>query len=143
MEKIYTDGACSGNPGKGGFSAVRLKGTEVVEVIHDREAQTTNNRMELRGFIAGLEMAEATCNKCEIHVDSEYVLKGITTWVKSWRKNGWKTSTGDDVKNRDLWEKADALYRENKNNLRVVKVKGHSGDVGNDLADKYAVQAMN
>lgn len=139
---IYTDGACSGNPGRGGFSAVVVKDGKAINVVTGSDTDTTNNRMELNGFIAGLELAAAEKKKTSIHVDSRYVTDGITNWVNGWRKNGWKTSSGSPVKNQDLWEKADALYRPNKSRIKVIKVKGHSGDLGNELADQYAVRAI-
>lgn len=131
---IYTDGACRGNPGPGGWGAVlRYKG--VSKELYGGEAQTTNNRMELMAAIQALEALNRDC-KVLVHTDSTYVLKGITEWLPNWKMRGWKTADRKPVKNEDLWRRLDAAITRHKIEWRWVK--GHSGEDGNELADKLA-----
>ena len=131
---VHTDGACSGNPGPGGWGAIlAFNGTR--KELSGGEAETTNNRMELMGAIAALESLKRPC-KVEMHVDSAYVKDGITKWIHGWKRNGWKTADKKPVKNTELWQRLDALR-----DLHAVEwrwVKGHSGDPGNERADLLA-----
>nr|WP_226984192.1 ribonuclease HI [Halothermothrix orenii] len=132
--KVYTDGACSGNPGPGGYAAVILnQGQE--RVVAGYEDETTNNRMELRAVIEALkEIKEGR----EVHVysDSSYIINGMKSWIDDWKKRGWKTSSNKPVSNKDLWLKLDNLS--SKFNIKFKKVKGHSGDEYNEKADSLA-----
>ena len=136
MKKItvYTDGACSGNPGPGGWGAV-LKFNGNVKEISGGEDATTNNRMEMMAVIKALESLKEPCD-VELYTDSEYVKNGITSWIKKWVKNGWMTASKKEVKNRDLWEKIYSLTSEHTINWRWVK--GHSGDPDNERCDLLA-----
>lgn len=133
--EIYTDGGCSGNPGPGGWAFVLSSG-EARTARSGGEANTTNNRMELRAIIEALKEAEARAPgaSVEIKTDSQYVKNGITTWIKSWKKNGWRTADKKPVKNQELWEKLDAV------NARVKPVfswvKGHAGVELNEVCDQ-------
>lgn len=132
---MYTDGACKGNPGKGGWGVLlRYKGVE--KQLYGGEAMTTNNRMELMAVIQGL--SALTRPACDVHVfsDSRYVLSGITEWMPNWKKKGWKTAAKKPVVNEDLWRQLDALAQQH--NIRWEWVKGHSGHVENELADALA-----
>lgn len=144
--KIYTDGACSGNPGPGGWAAVVYDGNQTT-VLRGHEPNTTNNRMELIGMITALakalELCEAECtNTFELYSDSAYVVNAINChWVESWRYNGWKTTRGDPVKNIDLWKQCSGLLaalRKAQVEFTIHKVKGHAGDPLNEYADKIA-----
>ncbi len=131
---VYTDGACKGNPGRGGWGAW-LKTGEHQKELCGGEALTTNNRMELTAVIEALGSLKRTCD-VTVHTDSEYVRKGITEWIHGWKQRGWKTADKKPVKNTDLWQRLDALR-----NLHQVEwrwVKGHSGDPGNERADALA-----
>ena len=133
--KIYTDGSCNPNPGIGGWGYVMLEdGKDPVEVFGgDRE--TTNNKMELMAAVMALKALESR-TQVTIYTDSQYVRKGITNWIKGWKRNGWKTSTRQPVKNQDLWQMLDESCG---NHLITWKwVKGHNGNAGNELADKLA-----
>lgn len=131
---IYTDGACKGNPGVGGWGALlRVKGRE--RELFGGEAHTTNNRMELMGAIAALEALTRHC-EVRLHTDSKYVLQGITEWLAGWKRAGWKTSSKKPVKNEDLWRRLDALVVQHK--IEWIWVKGHSGHAGNESADVLA-----
>ena len=130
----YTDGACSGNPGPGGWGVLLIDGESETE-LKGGEAETTNNRMELMAAMKALETA-ADGAPVTIYTDSQYVKNGVTDWIKSWKKNGWKTAAKKPVKNRDLWEELDALA-----NARPVTwkwVKGHAGHPENERADALA-----
>ena len=132
--ELYTDGACKGNPGPGGWGALlRFKGVE--RELHGGERQTTNNRMELTAVIEGLETLKRPCS-VRIVTDSQYVKQGITQWIARWRRNGWRTASKQPVKNRDLWERLDAALRRH----RVVWewVRGHAGHPENERADQLA-----
>ncbi|MGR8979512.1 MAG: ribonuclease HI [Gammaproteobacteria bacterium] len=131
---IYTDGACRGNPGPGGWGVVlNYKGK--VKELYGGEHETTNNRMELIAAIMGLEALKKQC-KVEINTDSKYVLQGITQWMANWKKKGWKTSGNKPVKNEDLWRRLDAALQ--GHSVEWKWVKGHSGHAGNDRADALA-----
>jgi len=132
--EIFTDGACRGNPGEGGWGAViRFNGHE--KLLSGGEFETTNNRMELMAAIEGLE---SLTRACEVHLttDSQYVRKGITEWMDSWKKRGWKTAAKKPVKNQDLWQKLDQATQ--RHNIQWFWVKGHAGHEGNEMADELA-----
>ncbi|MDD5228592.1 MAG: ribonuclease HI [Methylococcales bacterium] len=131
---IYTDGACRGNPGKGGWGVIlRYKGT--IKELHGGERDTTNNRMELMAAIAALEALKKPC-VVQLHIDSKYVLDGITKWLPNWKKAGWKTAAKKPVKNEDLWRRLDTAIQPHAIDWRWVK--GHSGNLGNERADALA-----
>ena len=131
---IHTDGACSGNPGPGGWGVILdYNGTR--KELSGGEALTTNNRMELMAAIMALESLKRPC-PVEMHVDSQYVKDGITKWIHGWKRNGWKTADRKPVKNQDLWMRLDAAAASHKVDWRWVK--GHSGHAENDRADALA-----
>lgn len=132
---IYTDGGCSGNPGPGGWSFVLRMPTNEEILGSGGEANTTNNRMELRAVIASLEEAErrAPGASVVVNTDSQYVKNGITTWIASWKRNGWRTSDKKPVKNRELWEELDAVAARVKPTFKWVK--GHAGVDDNERCD--------
>ena len=131
---IYTDGACSGNPGPGGWGVVmRWQGTE--KEMYGAEPLTTNNRMELMAAIQALEALQRPA-KVRLHTDSRYLLDGITKWIKGWQLNGWKTAARKPVKNDDLWLRLVEAMR--PHDISWVWVKGHAGDPGNERADALA-----
>lgn len=132
---IYTDGACKGNPGSGGWGAVLEYGGSHRLHLAGGEPETTNNRMELKAAIEGLKALKEPCNVLVV-VDSQYVMKGVQQWINGWKRNGWKTAAGQPVKNQDLWIILDALT--DKHQIRWQWVKGHSGHPGNELADRLA-----
>ena len=133
---IYTDGACSGNPGPGGWAAVLMFG-ELRKEISGGEAATTNNRMELMATIMALKNLKEPC-EVALYTDSKYVLQGFTEWLPGWIRKGWKTADKKDVKNVDLWQ---ALVEAAKpHHINWVWVKGHSGDTHNDRVDELAVE---
>ena len=142
--KIYTDGACLGNPGPGGWAAVILKENEKKEIFGG-EKLTTNNRMELTAAIKALEYCNSekekqpSLNNLIIFTDSIYVKEGITVWINNWEKNNWKTSDKKNVKNIDLWKKLKELA--NSNQVEWHWIKGHSENPMNDLADELAKKA--
>ena len=136
--KIYTDGACSGNPGKGGWAAIILDGKNQSS-ISGSENKTTNNRMELMAPIMALKKIKIK-SEITIYTDSRYVKDGITEWIKKWKLNNWKSSNKKPVKNKDLWIKLDGLCE--KNNVSWKWVKGHSTNKYNNLADELATQAI-
>ncbi|TAE80359.1 MAG: ribonuclease HI [Alphaproteobacteria bacterium] len=131
---IYTDGACSGNPGKGGWGAWLRYGDQDRELCGG-EANTTNNRMELMGAIQALKALKEPC-KVQLYTDSQYVQKGITEWIVGWKRNGWKNSKKEPVKNADLWQ--DLLAACATHEVEWKWVRGHNGDVGNERADALA-----
>lgn len=135
---IYTDGACSGNPGPGGWGAVLLHRNNKKE-ISGGEKETTNNRMELIAAIEALKSIKKDY-QIEVYTDSRYVMDGILSWINNWKKNGWKTANKKPVKNADLWKELDEL--KNKYNIKWNWVKGHSGHEYNDIADKLAIDAI-
>ena len=131
---IYTDGACSGNPGRGGWGAVlRWNGTE--KELHGGDPQTTNNRMELMAAISALEALNRP-SQVRLHTDSKYLLDGITKWIAGWQRNGWRTSAKQPVKNADLWRRLTEAT--SRHEVTWTWVKGHAGDPGNERADALA-----
>ncbi len=131
---IYTDGACKGNPGPGGWGAWLRSGSHEKELFGG-EPGTTNNRMELTAVIEALASLKRSC-RIKLYTDSEYVRKGMTEWIQGWQRRGWKTADGKPVKNVELWQRLDALRK-----LHEVEwhwVKGHAGDPGNERADALA-----
>ena len=136
--EIYTDGACRGNPGPGGWAATLELGEHLRE-LSGAEAATTNNRMELTAVIRALEALKRS-SPLIIHTDSEYVRRGITEWIGGWKARGWKTADKKPVKNRDLWERLDELSQQHDIEWRWVK--GHSGVPGNERVDQLANAAI-
>ncbi|MGY0611971.1 MULTISPECIES: ribonuclease HI [unclassified Luteimonas] len=132
--EVHTDGACLGNPGPGGWAALLRYGAQERELVGG-ELLSTNNRMELMAAIVALETLTEAC-KVTLHTDSQYVRQGITQWMANWVRRGWKTSGGDPVKNRDLWERLHAAAGRHTIDWRWVK--GHSGDPGNERVDDLA-----
>ena len=135
---IYTDGACSGNPGPGGWGAILMQGEHRKEIFGG-EADTTNNRMELLAAISALEALKRK-SAVSLHTDSNYVKNGITGWIHGWKKNGWKTADKKPVKNVELWQRLDALTQHY--DVAWYWVKGHAGHVENERADELARQGM-
>lgn len=135
---IYTDGACKGNPGPGGWGAWLSSGGHDKELFGG-ERETTNNRMELTAPIEALASLKRSCDVV-VYLDSEYVRKGITEWITNWQRRGWKTADGKPVKNADLWQRLDALRKLHHVEWRWVK--GHAGDPGNERADMLANQGV-
>lgn len=138
MKKIslYTDGACSGNPGNGGYAAILIY-NGIEKEICGGERDTTNNRMEILAVIKGLESLKEAC-EVTVYSDSQYVVGAINQgWINGWRKNGWKTSSKSPVKNQDLWQRLCALIEKHK--VEFVKVKGHSDNEYNNRCDVLAV----
>ncbi|MBC7378972.1 MAG: ribonuclease HI [Burkholderiaceae bacterium] len=134
--EIYTDGACKGNPGPGGWG-VLLKSGDTVKELYGGELGTTNNRMELLAVIEALTALKRPC-AVTLHVDSQYVLKGITEWIAGWKAKGWRTAARQPVKNVDLWQRLDALVAGGGHKLDWRWVRGHDGDPGNERADALA-----
>ena len=136
--EIYTDGACRGNPGPGGWGALlRYKDTE--KMLKGGEQNTTNNRMELQAAISALESLSQSCSVLLV-TDSRYLMDGVQSWLANWKKRGWKTSNKKPVKNEDLWRKLDELTSQHEIDWRWVK--GHSGHAENELADQLANEAI-
>ena len=135
---IYTDGACSGNPGPGGWGAVMISGAHERELCGG-EPGTTNNRMELMAAIQALEALTKPC-KVELHTDSQYVQKGIHEWIHSWKRRGWLTADKKPVKNDDLWKRLDAARLRHEVDWRWVK--GHAGHELNERADELAREGL-
>lgn len=136
--EIWTDGACSGNPGPGGWGAILIAGTTEKD-LSGGEALTTNNRMELMAAISALEALKRPCT-VDLHTDSEYLRNGITKWMFGWKRNGWRTADKKPVKNQDLWERLDAAIT--RHEIRWHWVKGHAGNELNERADLLARQGM-
>lgn len=137
--RAYTDGACRGNPGPGGWGVVLETGAGAARELRGAAARTTNNRMELQAVIAALEALPAGA-AVEVVTDSEYVMKGITEWIGRWKRNGWRTAGRRAVRNRDLWQNLDRLAAVREVAWRWVR--GHSGVAGNERADALANQAI-
>ena len=137
--EIFTDGACSGNPGPGGWAAIlRHKGTTMAgreRELSGGDPATTNNRMELMAVISALEALTRPC-RVKLHTDSKYVLDGATRWIHGWKKNGWRTADKKPVKNVELWQRLDEVH--NGHQVKWVWVKGHSGHPENERADQLA-----
>ena len=136
--QIFTDGACSGNPGPGGWGAV-LRSGDIERELSGGEPETTNNRMELMAAISALEALKRPC-RVELYTDSNYVKDGITCWIHKWRRNGWRTADRKPVKNTDLWQRLDMLMGIHEVDWRWVR--GHAGHVENERADQLARDAM-
>ena len=132
--EIYTDGACRGNPGPGGWG-VLLRSGRAERELHGGESHTTNNRMELTAAIEGLATLKRPC-RVALYTDSEYLRKGITEWLSGWKRNGWRTSARKPVKNQDLWERLDREVA--RHEVKWHWVKGHSGHPENERADQLA-----
>jgi ribonuclease HI len=133
--EIFTDGACSGNPGAGGWGAI-LRYKDVEKELSGGEENTTNNRMELMAVISALSALKTVCN-ISLYTDSKYVMCGVTEWMPNWKQNGWRTSNKKkDVKNIDLWQKLDELAQ--KHEIRWIWVKGHAGHAENERCDALA-----
>jgi ribonuclease HI len=137
IQSIYTDGACTGNPGPGGWAAVVYFTDGSLHEIGGSAAQTTNNRMEMQAAIAALQLIAESCpsSPVTLHTDSEYLINGVTKWVKGWKKKGWKTAQGKPVLNQDLWETLDRL---NNPSIEWRHVRGHAGIIGNERCDAIA-----
>ncbi len=133
---IYTDGACKGNPGPGGWGAL-LKSPDAQKELFGGEANTTNNRMEMQAVIEALGALKRPCH-VTLHVDSQYVLKGMTEWLSGWKARGWKTAAKQPVKNVDLWQRLDELVSTSGHQIDWRWVRGHNGDPGNEHADLLA-----
>ena len=136
--KIYTDGACRGNPGRGGWGVFIINGQESKKIFGGK-IETTNNEMELTAAIKGLESFNLPTD-LDLYTDSKYVMDGINDWIHNWKRNGWKTANKKPVKRSNLWMELDNL-----NSFHDVKwywIKGHSGDIGNDMADELANQGI-
>lgn len=133
---IYTDGACKGNPGPGGWGAL-LRAGGVEKELWGGERETTNNRMELTAVIEALAALKRPC-RVRLYLDSEYVRKGITEWLPNWKRRGWKTAAGQPVKNADLWRRLDELVQGRGHQIEWHWVRGHTGDPGNERADALA-----
>lgn len=135
---IYSDGACKGNPGPGGWGALLVSGGHRKE-ISGGEANTTNNRMEMTAVIRALELLKRP-STVEVHTDSQYVQKGISEWMAGWKKRNWRTADGKPVKNQDLWQRLDALSQQHR--IEWVWVRGHNGHPENERADALANQGV-
>lgn len=131
---IWTDGACKGNPGLGGWGALLIYGKHRKE-LYGGEANTTNNRMEILAVIQALEVLKERC-RVHLYTDSQYVQKGMTEWISGWKQRGWRTAAKKPVKNADLWQRLDELCHQHE--LHWHWVKGHAGDAGNERADELA-----
>jgi ribonuclease HI len=135
---IHTDGACSGNPGPGGWGAI-LEWNSHRKELKGGEAHTTNNRMELTAAIAALESLKRPCT-VDIHTDSQYLRNGITAWIKTWKRNGWRTSSREPVKNADLWVRLDEALQTHR--VHWHWVRGHAGHDRNERADELAREGL-
>jgi len=133
--EIFTDGACKGNPGVGGWGAL-LRYAGQTRELFGGEKMTTNNRMELLAVIRALEALTRRPCKVRLHTDSQYVQKGISLWIHGWKKRGWRTADKQPVKNEDLWKELDALAHQHQ--IEWLWVRGHDGHEGNEAADKLA-----
>ncbi len=139
---MFTDGACKGNPGPGGWGVILTHGTSASE-LHGGDAKTTNNRMELMAVIQGLSALKRRC-RVRVHTDSQYVQLGITQWILNWKRRGWRTADNKPVKNEDLWRRLDELAA--GHDIEWIWVRGHAGHAGNERADQLAnlgVESLN
>ena len=136
---IYTDGACSGNPGPGGWGALLIHGGNTSEIT-EGAFETTNNRMELTAAIEALNALKQPC-RVDLHTDSKYVKDGMTKWIENWKNNGWRTAAKKPVKNADLWQALNEAVK--RHELTWHWVKGHNGNEGNERADELANMGMN
>ena len=136
--KIYTDGACSGNPGPGGWGAIMVYGDHEKE-LSGGEKDTTNNRMEMMAVIEGLSALKKQSD-VQLYTDSKYVQNGVNEWLAGWKKRGWVSASKKPVKNQDLWERIDSLIHEHS--VTFIWVKGHAGHEMNERVDKLAVAAV-
>ena len=134
---IYTDGACKGNPGPGGWGALLRAADGAEKELCGGELDTTNNRMEMMAVIEALSALKRPCHVI-LFVDSQYVLKGMTEWLHGWKAKGWRTAAKQPVKNVDLWQRLDALVHQSEHRIEWQWVKGHAGDPGNERADALA-----
>ncbi len=134
--EIYTDGACKGNPGPGGWGVLLKSGTTQKE-LYGGEPSTTNNRMEMMAVIQALESLKRPC-AVTLYLDSQYVLRGITEWLPGWKAKGWRTASKQPVKNVELWQRLDALLLQGGHKVDWRWVRGHNGDPGNERADALA-----
>ena len=134
---IYTDGACKGNPGPGGWGALLRAADGAEKELCGGELETTNNRMEMMAVIEALSALKRPCHVM-LFVDSQYVLKGMTEWLHGWKAKGWRTAAKQPVKNVDLWQRLDALVHQSEHRIEWQWVKGHAGDPGNERADALA-----
>jgi len=138
---IYTDGACKGNPGPGGWGALLRAADGTEKELCGGELGTTNNRMEMMAVLVALKSLKRPCDVV-LHLDSQYVLKGITEWLSGWKARGWKTASKEPVKNVDLWQELDAVVSQAGHHIDWRWVKGHAGDPGNERADALANQGV-
>ena len=136
--ELYTDGACKGNPGPGGWGALLRYGNQEKE-LYGAAAHTTNNRMELLAVIEGLDALRRS-SRVRVTTDSQYVKNGITQWIHNWKRNGWRTATRKPVKNADLWQRLDDAVK--RHQVEWEWVKGHAGHPENERADRLANQAI-
>jgi ribonuclease HI len=137
--EIYTDGACSGNPGPGGWGALLRSGSQDKEICGGESADTTNNRMELMAAIQALESLTRPAT-VRLHTDSAYLRNGITSWLANWKRNGWRTADKKPVKNADLWQRLDTAA--GRHQVTWLWVKGHAGNPGNERADALANRGL-
>jgi ribonuclease HI len=139
---VFADGACSGNPGRGGWGSIVVTPKGEVTELGAGAPETTNNRMEILAVIKALEYIEGVAGEVAIHSDSSYLIRGITEWIWAWKNRGWKTAAGDDVANQDLWEWLSKLVqaRKAKGEISWHYVRGHSGIPGNERVDEIAVE---
>jgi ribonuclease HI len=136
--EIFTDGACRGNPGKGGYGIILKYGNHIKE-MSGSENRTTNNRMELTGAIVGLKELKKPC-RVTLHSDSQYLAKGITEWIQKWKEKGWRTASKKPVRNQDLWKELDRLSGIHQ--IRWKWIKGHAGHAENERCDRLANLAI-
>ena len=133
--KVYTDGACKGNPGIGGWG-VYIKTSDYEKDLYGGNPETTNNQMEMQAALEALKYLKDKNDLIELYTDSNYLRQGITEWIHNWKKNNWRTAAKKDVKNKELWQKLDQLISQHR--VQWHWVKGHSGDEGNETADLLA-----
>lgn len=135
---VYTDGACSGNPGPGGWAAIIIDENGKTEILKGRKQVTTNNQMELTAFIEAVKKLKKSNAKLIIYSDSKYLIDGINFWLPKWKERGWKTSNKKPVKNQEFWQEIDKLIRDL--NFELIWIKGHHKDKYNEMADAIAVE---